>query len=183
MRRTALLGLTLLLPGLAGCNGFLHFVGDTSGVTLNRNGPIGGSENMRRARGQSVDIPPLRTEPGDVWPGPTPPEPTLSDLQREQNAANPPPGPAPSIPRSDAGAPGAALPAPALPARPTPGLLPRSSYTTPGGPVQGTPSPSGRYDSLTAPNGGSGGIAIPNGNGTSTVIAPDGSVTTVPTPR
>jgi hypothetical protein len=34
----------------------------------------------------------------------------------------------------------------------------------------------------TAPGGGMG-IVVPNGNGTSTLIAPDGTVTTVPNPR
>jgi hypothetical protein len=40
---------------------------------------------MQRVMGNEVTVPPLLTEPGDVWPGPIPPEPTLSDIEREQN--------------------------------------------------------------------------------------------------
>lgn len=39
------------------------------------------------------------------------------------------------------------------------------------------------YRQLTLPNGQPGAIIVPNGNGTSTVIGPDGSVQTVPTPK
>jgi hypothetical protein len=38
------------------------------------------------------------------------------------------------------------------------------------------------YRQLNAPNA-TGAIMVPNGNGTSTVINPDGSVQTIPTPR
>lgn len=157
IRRFALLAcpLGLVLP-LSGCSGLGHFFGDTFGVTPNHNAPIGDSENMRRARGQVVDVPPLLTEPGDVWPGPPAPEPTLSDLQKRENALTPPAlehNPTP--------------PPPKLPPLPPNVVLPQAA------------SPGAK-----GPHGvAQGSIAIPNGNGTSTVIAPDGSVTTVPTPK
>jgi hypothetical protein len=45
------------------------------------------------------------------------------------------------------------------------------------------PNPSGNgVHSYNAPGGGQG-IIVPNGNGTSTVIGPNGSVQTVPTPQ
>ena len=63
MRRFALVGLCLLLPG---CSWYPHFLGDTFDFTPNHNQPLGDSENMRRSRGQVVDIPPLVVEPGNV---------------------------------------------------------------------------------------------------------------------
>ena len=39
----------------------------------------------------------------------------------------------------------------------------------------------GGYQTLTTPQGQA--IVVPNGNGTSTVIHPDGTVETIPTPR
>lgn len=203
MRRIALLGLALLLPG---CSGFDTFFGDTHTFLVNPNRPIGDSENMRRVRAEAVDEAPLQPEPGNVWPGPAPQEPTLADLERQngEGATAPlPNGPSMSVvppleqqqPRSP-GRRGSSTPPPETQpglATPTPqGVLPRPgrppapqagsrTYLTPHGPMVGTPS--GGIDTLTAPNGGSGGIAVPNGNGTTTIIAPDGSITTVPTPK
>lgn len=201
MRRTALLGLTLLVSG---CSGFGHFLGDTLSWETKRNAPIGDGENMRRARGQIVDIPPITTEPGNVWPGPPPPEQTLSDIERQQNI-NPAYPPAQSTPYAPdhrqprPQAPGSSTPPgsnqpglppelqiPVVPPVPAPGSPAPSGpqvFQTPNGVLQGHPAPDGGYQTLTGPNGVSGGIAIPNGNGTSTVIAPNGTVTTVPTPR
>ena len=53
--------------------------------------------------------------------------------------------------------------------------------TTPGGPGVTTGGTSG-YQTITLPGGGSA-IVVPNGNGTSTVIKPDGTMETIPTPR
>ena len=50
---------------------------------------------------------------------------------------------------------------------------PTGTATTSGGPGMQT---------FTDPNGRTG-LMVPNGNGTSTLIAPDGTVTTVPTPK
>ena len=191
MRRFARLGLTILPLGLLpGCSGFGHFLGDNFGLQANHNAPHGDSENIRRARGEEVAVPALLPAPGDVWPGPPPPEPTLSDLQREQNAATPQsmePGPAGAMPQR---APNAALPPPGaipdttpLPRPAAPQTAAPKTFVTPGGPLRGTPVPDGSYQTLTGPKGGSAGIAIPNGNGTTTIIAPDGSVSTVPTPK
>lgn len=59
---------------------------------------------------------------------------------------------------------------------------PGGAVQLPGGVGVDTGGTSG-YRQLTLPNGQPGAIIVPNGNGTSTVIGPDGSVTTVPTPR
>ncbi|MBV9784499.1 MAG: hypothetical protein JO264_11840 [Acidisphaera sp.] len=201
MRRIALLGMALLLPGC----GFDTFVGDTHTFLVNPNRPIGDSENMRRVRAQAVDEEPLKPEPGNVWPGPAAPEPTLADLEQQGNQGTSPTlpnGPTMSVvppqeqmprlptrrgsstpppetqPGLTAPPPAGVAPRPATPAAPAPGSR---TYLTPHGPMLGTPS--GGIDTLTAPNGTSGGIAVPNGNGTTTIIAPDGSITTVPTPR
>ena len=174
MRRFALLSCLLM----SGC-GFGHFAHDTLTLPgVNPNSPRNDSENMRRVRGQNVAIIPIETEPGNVWPGKEPPEPTLEDIQREQNKTSETlqkNAPKPTLPFTIP-VPGAK---PALPGAPAaPGgtvLLP----TGPGVVTGGTNT----YRTLTTPGGGGNSIVIPNGNGTSTVIGPNGSVTTVPTPR
>ena len=45
--------------------------------------PPGDSENMRRVMGARVETPVLTPEPGDIWPGPLPPEPTLQELEQQ----------------------------------------------------------------------------------------------------
>ncbi len=194
MRRIALLGLTLLLPAcqdyvgnpLAGFGGF---IGDTHSFELNPNRPAGDAPNLLRAEGKDVDQEPLTPEPGNVWPRPAAPEPTLEDLERVQtpiDTGGQPPLPRPAIRGSSVTPPlGEALP-PLPPARPlAPPALPPANppsttfYPTPGGPSVGTSTGNG-VQTYTDPKGGSG-IVVPNGNGTSTLIAPDGSMTTVPT--
>jgi hypothetical protein len=147
MRLIALFA-TLLL--LSGC-GFGDFLSDTHTFRSDPNSPLGNSENMRRVEGQVVDVTPLQTEPGNVWPGPVP---SLSDLQREQGGAI-----APEL-------------NPGLGGRPGQGNPPRA----PLGNVPGT----GAGDANPP---GDGSVVVPNGNGTSTVIEPDGSVRTIPTPK
>lgn len=241
MRRTLLAPLLLSLPTLlAGCTGFGTFLDNT--VRLpgeNPNLPQADSENVRRSLGQPAPAPPLTPEPGDVWPAPTPPAPTLGQVERnptlqEQFAPTTVPGerfglPAghepvptgrpteqpPPLPNAQPNAqpnarpnarpnaqqrrrgsstpPGSVEPGlePALPPvqPPLPPTPPNPSVSPPpGGAVQlpngvgvdtgGTRS----YRQLTLPNGQPGAIVVPNGNGTSTVIGPDGSVTTIPTP-
>jgi hypothetical protein len=208
MRRLALIGLTLMLPGCAYVgnpfSGFGGFIGDTHSFRTNPNRPTGNSENMRRSEGIEGRVEPLLPEPGNVWPGPTPPEPTLSDLQRQQNqeqvppqqppeqnqqqqqqqqqqpnrrprgSSTPPPSVQPGLPTVE----GAPAPTPAPPGQAPPtGQV----FQTPNGPVVSNPGNNG-IQTFTAPRGGQG-IVIPNGNGTSTLIGPDGSVTTVPNPR
>jgi hypothetical protein len=199
------------MVSLSACSGFNTFFQDTHWFGV-PNKVLGNSENLLRVRGSGVEQPALRPEPGDVWPGPIPPQPTLQQLMREESQQFKQPLPAPMpIPGepgllpggrvSPRGAvPGAGEPAlPPLPGAPaTPGGPPASRpgapgtppkappgghvYQTPEGPAVGTPGPGG-YETLTSPKGEPGGIVVPNGNGTSTIIMPDGKVLTVPTPK
>ncbi|GAC1346197.1 MAG: hypothetical protein NVSMB18_27750 [Acetobacteraceae bacterium] len=200
MRRTATL---VLLLGLSGCVGFGEFIDHT--FTLpgeNPNIPMADSENVRRVLGQTLDVDPLQPEPGNVWPGPQQPDPTLSDLQNrsaQENARGFPPTEVPTP-----GPPAGRQPRPRGSSTPPdsvqPGLPPISSPNTPPPPrPTGTGrSPTGQivqtphgpavdaggtsgYRQLTTPRG-PGAIVVPNGNGTSTVINPNGSVQTIPTP-
>ena len=167
--------------------------------------PVGSSENMRRAMGEVVEVRPLTTEPGDVWPGPLPPEPTLEDIEKQglqpqverpvpgspdfQNQApNLPPPPAArgsSTPPTNNQLGLTPLPAPRPPqaSSPTPpGPNPAGQvYPTLNGPAV-TNGGTGGYQTTTTPGGGSA-IVVPNGNGTSTVIHSNGTIETVPTPR
>ena len=200
MRRIVLLGTTLVLSACSGFDTFLHDVHWFG----NPNKVLGNSENLRRVRGQYSQEPALRPEPGNVWPGPIPPQPTLQQLMREENQQIqrplPPPLAVPAQPSMPApGAPPGAMPPnplqpsapplsnmpPPLPSQPAkPVAPPRGGHTyqTPEGPQTGIPGPGG-YETLVSPKGGPGGIVVPNGNGTSTIIMPDGKVLTVPTPK
>lgn len=153
MRCFAAVGFMLLL---AGCSGFGHFVGDTARLNITPNAPAGDSPNLRRAEGISANAPPILAEPGDVWPEKVPQVPTLTDLAKQPLTPLPPPLGLEKTNPNSLGAQASPAPAysPALPA--------------PGGAVLGVPAQ---------------GILIPNGNGTSTLILPDGSVKTVPTPK
>lgn len=206
MRRTVTLGLLVLLPG---CTGFGTFLDHT--FTLpgqNPNLPMADSENVRRSLGQQIDVAPLSPEAGNVWPGPQAPEPTLTDVQQrpgieDKRGFEPTtvPGAAPGLPagrqprpatRGSSTPPGSVEPGPTpLPrnnVRPPP---PQSSAPGPGpqglvvqtpqGPAIDAGGTSG-YRQLTTPQG-PGAIMVPNGNGTSTIINPNGSIQTVPTPR
>ncbi len=199
MRRIALLGTTLLLSG---CSGFGTFFGDTHWFGR-PNKPLGNSENMERVRGENPALPVLRPEPGDVWPGPIPPQPTLQQLMKEENQQIMKPLPPPEIPgetvppapgqkrRRGSSTPPTAI-TPGIPQMPSERSVPPPKLTkppagahmssTPEGPMFGIPG-TGGYETLTGPRGQSGGIVVPNGNGTSTIILPDGRVVTVPTPK
>jgi hypothetical protein len=197
MRRIALLGLTLLLPGcqtLVGSplDGSGKFITDTQTYRLNPNRPTGDSPNMLRAMGKQVDQQPLTPEPGDVWPGPVAPEPTLQDIQRQQNQLESPGQPLPQrpLPRGSSTPPGPASTLPPLStpstAPPSPSLPPANApstraYPTPGGTALGNQTGNG-VQTYVDPKGGMG-IVVPNGNGTSTLIGPDGTVTSVPNSR
>ncbi|MGH7160869.1 MAG: hypothetical protein ACREFS_12425, partial [Acetobacteraceae bacterium] len=143
----------------------------------------------------------ITTEPGDVWPGPIRPLPSLADIAKSLPQA----GATPELP-----------PVPVNPPEPIPPRNP-SAITTPpppnsptlaAPPATASPSTSqyrpsvtigtvvstsrgpenvsggtGNFLTLTNPGGQYGGILVPNGNGTSTIIRPDGSVETVPTPH
>ena len=122
---------------------------------------------------------PASHEPVPVGP-PTEPPPQLPNVQRRRRGSSTPP---PSV------EPGLEPALPPAPPQPAPPPRNPSASPPPGGAVQlpngvgvdtgGT----GGYRQLTLPNGQPGAIVVPNGNGTSTVIGPDGSVTTIPTPR
>ncbi|CAH2600156.1 conserved exported protein of unknown function [Rhodovastum atsumiense] len=196
MRRIVLPGLVLLL---AGCEsyagspfvGFGGFIADTHSFQANPNRPVGDSPNVLRVEGRTAEVEPLTPEAGNVWPGQAPPEPTLQDIQHQQNqqdqsgrpeqpaprrGSSTPPGAQPSI-TAPPPAQGPTIP-PDLPANPPPSVR---SYPAPGGAVPGTQTGNG-VQTYTDPKGQIG-IIVPNANGTSTMIAPDGTVTTVPNPR
>ena len=205
MRRIALLGLVSLLPG---CTGFGEFL-DHTFTTRNPNLPMADSQNVRRALGQDGDVEPLAPEPGNVWPGEQPPNPTLQDIQRQDNASAAGRGFEPTtVPGATPGLPAGRQPRPAARGSSTPpgsvqpgadplprpdvlGAPPSSSLPGPGPQGRIIPTPRGpavdvggtsSYRQVNPP-GQPGSIMVPNGNGTSTIISPDGSVQTVPTPR
>ncbi len=163
------------LLALAGCHyvsnpvvGFGGSIANTHTFARNPNLPPGTDENTLHAEGRDTAMQPLLPEPGNIWPGPPPPMPTLTDVEQQQNVQplppieNPPATPAPR-------------PAPSAPPVINTPTGPRISN----GPV-GVP---GGASTATNPAQGGQDIIVPNGNGTSTVISPDGSVRTIPTPR
>jgi hypothetical protein len=153
MRPLALLGLTsmLTLP-LAGCGDTWWNPPLTGGY--NPHMPVVDSDNMRRVMGLDAPTAALQSEPGDVWPGPLPPSPSLSDINGQGGMTA---LPAPFAPRDNS--------PPPLPAAP---LRPRVTVPPPAAPA-------------AAPTGAP--IVVPNGNGTSTVIYSDGRIETIPTPQ
>lgn len=209
MRRTALpglIGLVLLLPG---CTGFGEFLNHTfSPPGTHPTMPGADSETVRRVLGRKPEVDGLQPEKGNVWPGPEAPSPTLNDLERNpaggaQRGFEPTavPGAEPGLPagrqprpttRGSSTPPGAGLgipPAGSNTPLVNPPPEPRSSVPSAGpqGPVVQTPrgpavdaGGTSGYRQSTTPQG-PGAILIPNGNGTSTLIRPDGSVSTVPT--
>ena len=182
LKAPVLLASALALSACSG-SGFWQYERDT--LTLpgaNPNMPVQGSENFARAHAASTtEIAPLRTEAGDIWPGPTQTVPTLKDLQKQQSAEM----------NGGAGAPTLA-PLPALPSLPGYELSPQQTLRPPPAEVfsgSDVPTRAGHVpiqgnQSYKAPAGtaDNGNIVVPNGNGTSTVISPTGQVTTIPTP-
>jgi hypothetical protein len=202
MRRIASLGLLL---ALAGCgqyggqfvgnptSGMGGFIADTHNVVRNPNSLSDGSDNVLRVLGQDDNTKPLEPEPGNIWPGPLPPQKTLEDLERNPdallkpgeeidlhptNGSSTPPGsvqPSTVLP--------SAAPAPMPAPRPVSQSAPKSSTVqTPGGTAVLNQGSGTSVQTYTDPKGGTG-LMVPNGNGTSTMIAPDGSVQTVPSPK
>lgn len=187
--------------------GFPGFIEDTHTFRSNPNLPAGANETLLHSQGKELALDPLLTEPGNIWPAPAPLDPTLADVQRLQNLqeqqlnpqgqqalpTNPAePGP---VPRGSSTPPGAVQTVPAVPPAPAPhgqrssppaatAPLPPPVIPTPSGPLinNGPLGVPGGVGTATSPRGGQN-IVVPNGNGTSTVIAPDGTVTIVPTPK
>jgi hypothetical protein len=204
MRGIALLSLTL---ALGGC-GYNTWWNPPLTGGFNPNQPANNSENVARVLGGSPAVEPMTTEPGDIWPGPLPPAPTLQDLESQGGLTPQPEQPVPGSPLNRGTMPsvspnpsnGSSTPPgnsqPGLPPlNPAPPLSsyasppaappPRSSggqvIQTPGGPSVTTGGGPG-YQTTISPGGGQS-IVVPNGNGTSTVIHADGRIETIPTPK
>ena len=86
-----------LCLALAGC-GYNTWWNPPYTSGYNPNFPAGDSENMRRVTGEQVDVPAITPEPGDIWPGPLPPEPTLQELE-QQGVQSAPEQPVPGSPQ------------------------------------------------------------------------------------
>lgn len=185
MRRSALLG-TMMLPTillLGGCSGLGKFFDDT--ITLpgmNPNLPYGLSENINRAKGRQPEEAPILPEPGNVWPGPPQPLPSLGQASRQQGeslsgsipgagGASMNDGGSMSMGEKDAISNGATSGADSFS-----GAGAGSGGAGAGG--GGTPDIASRYRMKPQSSKGDS-IVIPNGDGTSTVIGPDGTVKTV----
>jgi hypothetical protein len=205
MRRIALISLALTLSGC----GYQTWWNPPFTGGYNPNRPSGDSENLHRVLGDMPAVEPLTTEPGDIWPGPLPPAPTLKDLEANggltsqpeapvvgsplnRGAATPSVSPNPATGSSSppvSGQSGLQTPQPspplssyASPPASPPGRIPGGQVIqTPGGPSVSTGGGPG-YQTTTSPGGGQS-IVVPNGNGTSTVIHGDGRIETIPTPK
>ena len=196
----------VLLAGLSGCTGFGEFLDHTfSNPRRDPNVPMADSENVRRVRGLDPAVETLEVEPGNIWPKFDTRDPTLEDVaanpDRENQRGFEPtvtPGGRPGLPdhRQPVPARGSSTPPgsvqPSLGAAPSPSTtpppptanapkLPGGVINTPQGPAVDTGGTS-FYRQLNTPSG-PGAIVVPNGNGTSTVIQPNGSIQTIPTPR
>ena len=79
MRKTLVLGTALLL---AGCTSERQFAYDFIWPFGNPNAPAATSETAQRALGHSPQVAVIQPQPGDVWPGPVQPMPTLSEVQK-----------------------------------------------------------------------------------------------------
>jgi hypothetical protein len=196
LRRTAP-AFALLLSGCAGVGSYMH---DTLSPYGNPNAAASQTLNMQRARGKDVAVAPITPMPGDVWPGPLQPVPSLSDIQKNMNvplseAYNRRRGMSSGVPlAADQGSllapPGVTsqitnpgfVPPPQLPG-PSSSFPIGQTLVAPTGPVGIVTSGSnGRYQTVAPINGQGGGILTSNGNGTATLQGPDGQITTVPAP-
>jgi hypothetical protein len=205
MRRFASLGALLLLSGC----GYSTWWNPPFTGGFNPHKPVGESENMQRVEGAQVVPPALSPEPGDIWPGPIKAEPTLQELEQSGSLTPMPEQPVPGSPLANGtgGAPPSPPPQSARgsstpPPSNQPGLAPLPTHRPaapataaappengPAGRVVNTPNGTGvisggtgGYQTMMLPGGGSA-IVVPNGNGTSTVIKPDGTMETIPTPK
>ncbi len=182
MRRFALLGFSCLLAGcqyagnpLDGAGGFLY---DTQFWRSNPNLPQGADETMQRVQGKDVAVEPLTPEEGDIWPGAMLTVPNLENLNESTGkplpAPNVPAAPPPLLfPETPLGPQGSVTPPAAPPA--TPAAAPKPRKQPPGG-GSGSGAAGGTPDDGQP-------VIVPNGDGTSTVIRPDGTIQTIPTPK
>lgn len=82
MRKLVAVGLAVLLSG---CVSERHFALDMLWPFGNPNAPAAASETAQRALGHSPKVALIEPQPGDVWPGPVEPMPTLSEIQKNAN--------------------------------------------------------------------------------------------------
>jgi hypothetical protein len=82
LRQYLAIGLILLLSG---CTSVQQFASNSLHPFGNPNAPAANSETAQRAVGNKSAVTPIRPQPGDVWPGPVQPMPTLSEVQRNAN--------------------------------------------------------------------------------------------------
>ena len=154
MRRIAFTCLCLALPGC----GYNTWWEPPFTTGSNPNFPAGDSENMRRVTGEQVESPALTPEPGDIWPGPVPPEPTLQELEQGglQSAAE---QPVPGSPQFQGTQPPNLPPPPASrgsstpPGSSQPGLTPLPAPTPPRSPDTTTAGAAIRRPGLHHPAG------------------------------
>lgn len=198
----------LLAGGLGGCQryagsplvGFGPFIAGTHSTDRPDDALAGRDETMRHAQGFSSSIDPLLPEPGNVWPGPLPPDKSLNDIQREQNSeqaridqaapAPPPPAAPRRQPRGSSTPPGSVQTSPSEPpAAASPGIVAPQIRPGPApligknGPLIPDRNNGSGIGTATTPGQAGQSILVPNGNGTTTVIGPDGSTQVVPTPK
>lgn len=134
MRRFATLGLVLVL---AGC-GYRTWWNPPFTTGNMPHAPTGNAENLLRAKGESINVPPLTPQAGDVWPGPLPPTPTLQELEQQGNLETGPEQPVPGSPLSRGVVPQGQVPG-QTPPSPPPQVTHGSS--TPPGSYQPAPLP------------------------------------------
>ncbi|HQT66523.1 MAG: hypothetical protein B7Z78_05680 [Rhodospirillales bacterium 20-60-12] len=212
MRRLSFVALTLLLGG---CSGLGHYMGDTAWPFGNPNSPaneaheatpMGQSLTMQRALGHDVPVATITPQPGDVWPGPVKPIPTLSEVQQNMNTPlgqmyeqTPTPPAASGVPLTvpTYTVPSGAVARPAGPDQsdidfkaptqpaPAPGATQGQAdigrvLIGPAGPIGiitgGTPS----AQQVAPIDGKGGGILMPNGDGTATLVEANGHIITMP---
>src|SRR6516165_2726923 len=82
LRKTYVLGTALLL--LSGCASERQFAHDAWPFG-NPNAPPASSETAQRALGHAPQLAVIQPQPGDVWPGPVQPMPTLSQVQKNSS--------------------------------------------------------------------------------------------------
>ncbi len=146
MRRFATLGLLLVL---AGC-GYNTWWEPPFTTGTQPYAPTGDAENLLRAKGVAVNPTPLTPQPGDVWPGPVPPTPTLQELEQQGNLEPAPEQAVPGSPLSRGAVPQGQAPGQAPPSPP-----PRMSHgsSTPPGSNQPGLAPLPPQQPVTAPPG------------------------------
>ncbi|AQT04101.1 hypothetical protein JK169_02590 [Acetobacter persici] len=164
MRKSALVGICLVLSG---CSGFGKFVTDTATLPgANPNAPGGENLNMRRVRGYSTAETPLLPAGGNIWPGPPAPLPTLEDVEKDRIG---------TILGGASNGGGSQLPDGGEMSVGEPDGQPDTSQSVTGKLPDAEPDAASKYG---VQRGSASTIEIPNGDGTVTLIHPDGSVTT-----